>query len=151
MKKASFTIPGEPQGKGRARSTRSGHHYTPEKTAAYETLIAYEYRRQCNGVYFGDAPIELDIVAYFGMPKSKKTRELALAGILLPEKKPDIDNVVKVVLDALNAVAYDDDSRVISIRARKEYAPTPMVAVRLVEIDPLEYCKAGGYDYASKN
>ncbi len=36
-----FTIPGTPVGKGRARSTRSGRHYTPEATRAYESQVAW--------------------------------------------------------------------------------------------------------------
>lgn len=45
-----------------------------------------------------------------------------LDGKELPLKKPDIDNIVKVVADALNGVAYHDDTQIIMVVAKKVYS-----------------------------
>ena len=53
------------------------------------------------------------------------------AGKIFPSRKPDIDNVLKVVLDALNGVAYKDDSRVVAVSARKVYSMTPKLVIEM--------------------
>lgn len=137
--KVIFTVPGEPQGKARAR-TCGGHTYTPEKTVLYENLIKTEYARQCGNRKFcilsdGTAqPVAVRIEAVYGIPKSysKKKRERALKGELMPTKKPDADNIAKVVCDALNGVAYADDTQVIELRVRKAYGE-PHITVSVEE------------------
>lgn len=59
-------------------------------------------------------------------------------GKIFPTKKPDIDNVIKVIADALNGVAYDDDKQIIDVSARKVYSETPRVDVRIRIIEPEE-------------
>ena len=138
--KVIFTVPGEPQGKARAR-TCGGHTYTPEKTVLYENLIKSEYARQCGNLKFatlsdGTAqPVAVRIEAVFGIPKSysKKKRERALNGELAPTKKPDADNIAKVVCDALNGVAYVDDTQVIDLRVFKRFGE-PCVTISICEI-----------------
>ena len=109
--KVKFTILGEPAGKGRPRFRSVGPYvktYTPEKTASYENLVKLEYRRQCNDFKFEDGvPLDLRITAYYSIPKStsKKKRVLMEQFKIRPMKKPDNDNIVKVVQDALNLVA----------------------------------------------
>lgn len=58
-------------------------------------------------------PVEISILALYPVPKyaSKKTKNLMLNGCLLPTKKPDSDNTIKIILDALNGVAYCDGAR----------------------------------------
>lgn len=138
--KVIFTVPGEPQGKARAR-TCGGHTYTPEKTVLYENLIKTEYARQCGNRKFatlsdGTAqPVAVRIEAVYGIPKSysKKKRERALNGELAPTKKPDADNIAKVVCDALNGVAYVDDTQVIDLRVFKRFGE-PCVTISICEI-----------------
>ncbi len=138
--KVIFTVPGEPQGKARAR-TCGGHTYTPEKTVLYENLIKTEYARQCGNLKFatlsdGTAqPVAVRIEAVYGIPKSysKKKRERALNGELAPTKKPDADNIAKVVCDALNGVAYVDDTQVIDLRVFKRFGE-PCVTISICEI-----------------
>ena len=50
-------------------------------------------------------------------------------GLLRPTTKPDIDNVIKAVLDGLNGVAYADDSQVVALSASKCYSDDPRVVV----------------------
>ena len=125
-----FTIPGEPQGKARARTCRNGHSFTPEKTVLYENLIKTEYARQCGNSRFTvgkdgktPVPVEVGIAAYYGVPKSYSKRKSAeaLEGALLPTKKPDADNIAKVVCDALNGIAYIDDTQVVCLKVVKAF------------------------------
>ena len=52
----------------------------------------------------------------------------------MPVSKPDLDNMVKAVGDAMNGIAYSDDSQIVSLKARKVYA---LVGCILVTIIPL--------------
>lgn len=67
--------------------------------------------------------MRVDLDAVFPIPKSwaKRKREQAAEGDICPMTKPDLDNVVKIALDALNGVAWEDDKQVVWIGARKEY------------------------------
>ena len=133
-----FTVLGEPQGKGRPRfRTVAGHAqtYTPDATASYENLIACEYRRQCQDYVFpDDAELDMRIIAYMRIPNStsKKKKDLMRRGMIRPTKKPDIDNIFKVVADALNGVAFPDDKAIVDCQVRKFYSDRPrlMVIVR---------------------
>ena len=133
----TFTIAGEPQGKARPRSNpRGGKPYTPGKTVAYERLIQWEYLRQCKNYRFpDDVPLRLDIVAYYGIPQSasKKKQEAMAKAYLRPTKKPDYDNVQKIVGDALNQVAYKDDSQIVDSRVQKFWSYTPKITVTIQE------------------
>lgn len=126
-----FTVLGEPRGKGRPRfSRKSGRPYTPDKTVSYENLITTEYRRQVGDKGL-DGDLDMRIIAYFGIPKSasKRKRQQMEAGELRPAKKPDMDNIMKVVADALNAVAYRDDAQVVDCQLRKFYSNQPRIDV----------------------
>lgn len=137
--KVRFTIPGEPAGKGRPRFRDIGPYvktYTPEKTVSYENLVKLEYERQCGGFKFEDkTPLDLRITAYYSIPKSvsKKKRALMEQFKIRPMKKPDNDNIVKVVQDALNAMAYHDDVQVVDCQLRKFYSQNPRVVVTIQE------------------
>ena len=132
-----FEILGQPIAKQRPRVTRSGIAYTPSKTVNYEALVKYTYQ----SLYGHREPIlghiEATIIAIFPIPKSyskKKTEEL-LNGHNNYDKKPDCDNLAKIVLDALNGIAYKDDSQVTSLHIYKEYGTQPKVIVCLKEIE----------------
>lgn len=129
-----FTISGVPVGKGRPRFG-NGHAYTPQKTADYEELVVWEYKRQCGKFYEG--AVVLMIFAYYPIPKSatKKNIEKMLNGIIRPTVKPDCDNVVKVIADSLNGIAYKDDSQIAELRIDKYYSDTPCVKVLIGDVD----------------
>lgn len=141
MKTVSFTVPGPPKGKARARTVRGrgGHtlSYTPEGTVLYENLIKTSYLQQPNNTIFNDGqPLKVVVQALYDIPKSysKKKRQQMLAGEIRPTKKPDIDNIAKCILDALNKVAYRDDTQVIELVMKKAYAEIPRVEVEIQEI-----------------
>ncbi|MEY8763381.1 MULTISPECIES: RusA family crossover junction endodeoxyribonuclease [Clostridium] len=128
-----FKIPGPPVGKQRPRVTRHGT-YTPEKTANYERLIRDIYK--INRFPKLEGYLSMSVSAYYPIPKrtSKVKKEKMLKGILLPDKKPDVDNVLKCICDALNKIAYDDDKQIISMFITKYYSKDPYVYVRLDEV-----------------
>jgi Holliday junction resolvase RusA-like endonuclease len=131
-----FTIPGAPVGKGRARSTKSGHHYTPEKTRQYEKLvreIAF-MRKPSYAVITG--PVRLSLVFYLPIPASwsKKDRLQAQEGKVHHTGKPDLDNLIKSVSDGLNGVVYVDDCQIVAIDAMKVYDINPRVEVEIEEL-----------------
>lgn len=133
-----FTVPGEPVGKGRPRFSRQGSFvmaYTPGKTVSYENLIKVEYERQ-SGLSFGEREIGLRVTAYFSIPKSvsKAKRQQMKDGEIRPAKKPDIDNVCKVVADALNGVAYNDDRQIVYTEISKRYDDMPRMDVSIFDM-----------------
>lgn len=134
-----FEIIGKPYGKGRPRFTKSGHTYTPKETTSYENLVKLSYQQQCNGKRL-DGAIIANIVAVYPIPKSasKKKRAEMIDGKILPQVKPDCDNVAKTVLDALNKIAYDDDSQVAMLIVTKMYGEVPRVVVDLDNLEKLE-------------
>lgn len=130
-----FAVPGEPKGKGRPRLGRSGHAYTPHDTVAYENLVKLSFREE----YPDHVPLEsgvkvsTTIRAYYPIPKSaskKKRMDMAM-GYVRPTKKPDCDNIAKIVCDALNGIVYHDDSQIYELTVIKKYSDTPRVTVRM--------------------
>lgn len=131
-----FEILGQPIAKQRPRVTRSGIAYTPSKTVNYETLVKYTYQSLYPKRELILGHIEANITAVFPVPKSyskKKTAEL-LNGHNNYDKKPDCDNLAKIILDSLNGLAYKDDSQVTSLHINKEYGTQPKVIVELKEM-----------------
>lgn len=137
-KNIEFSVPGKPRGKERPRTVRFGNRittYTPKNTVEYENLIRDQYTKYIGNTKLEDA-IEANITGIFPVPKStsKKIKEEMLNGNIRYTKKIDCDNLAKVILDALNKTAYDDDSQVCKLIVMKEYGEEPMVKVNLKEI-----------------
>lgn len=133
----SFCVPGEPGAKGRPRFSSYGgyvHSYTPAATANYENLVKVMYLEAAEGRRFeDDEPLCITIDAMFPIPKSfsKKKRNNALMDAIRPIVKKDFDNIAKAVCDALNNVAYKDDSRIVAATVTKRYSDTPCVLVKI--------------------
>ena len=135
-----FEIPGKPFGKQRPKFSRQGgfvRAVTPKETVVYENLVRLSYQEQEGRKRFGDdAMIEVAITAYYEIPKStsKKKRALMLEGKLRPTKKPDADNICKVICDALNGIAYRDDAAIVTATVSKRYSENPHVEVCMWEV-----------------
>lgn len=135
----SFNVPGTPKGKARARTvynknTKQYQSYTPDNTVLYENLIRTTYTQKFGKLRVSAGiPVEINIVSTFepAASVSKAQRIKMLAGTIKPTKKPDLDNIAKVVLDALNGLAFYDDSQVIWISAKKEYGEEAGLFVRI--------------------
>lgn len=141
-----FTVLGEPTGKGRPRfvtrynpeTGRSfGQAHTPEKTIVYENLVKMEYLDQTGKFRFpDDAMINMSIKAYYGIPKSvsKKRKSMMIEGRIRPTKKPDMDNVIKIIADSLNQVAYKDDTQIVDCCCSKYYSDQPRVVIQMEQV-----------------
>lgn len=134
-----FTVPGL-HGKDRPRITRTGHAYTPEATKAYEERIRWAWRGATQGKLPPlEGPVAVTLKAYHPIPQStpKAKRARMLSGELRPVVKPDVDNVVKIALDALNGLAYIDDKQVVALAAEKHYTEGgAALAIRVEEVGP---------------
>lgn len=143
MSMVYFFVPGKVQGKARPRfSHRSGTVYTPGKTKSYERQIAEAYEAQSGPCFEGAVMVIIEAV--FSIPKSwtRAKKAEAAAGKLAPGK-PDIDNILKVVLDGLNGIAYEDDQQVVMTQCKKVYADTTRPAGLQVHV--LQMDNANGY------
>jgi Holliday junction resolvase RusA-like endonuclease len=133
----TFTILGKPMGKQRPKFARRGNFvntYTPSETVMYENLVKLTYQQEQGKLHEGE--VQMSISAYYAIPKStskKKSLEM-LNGTIRPTKKPDIDNVIKIIADSLNGIAYHDDTQIVSIHAYKYYAEIPLVRVKILEV-----------------
>ena len=124
-----FSVEGDPVGKQRPRFAR-GRTYTPKKSADYESLIA----SQALSAMCPSLPLETPVAVYIyinhAIPASysKKRKEACLNRLERP-KKPDLDNVAKSFLDAMNGIVYMDDVQVVSLHVTKRYETIASVHV----------------------
>lgn len=145
MKQIKFSVPGQPFGKQRPKFCRAEQYvktYTPDETVRYENLVKLMYQQVSKGKMFSEgAMLDVRIIAYYEIPKStsKKKRKAMLEHKIRPTKKPDWDNIGKIICDSLNLVAYHDDSSVVDAQVRKFYSENPRVdvTIRVVETDEM--------------
>lgn len=139
MSVAQFTIPGKPISKGRPKFARQGNFirtYTPEKTVNYENLVKLAWMQSgCDKL---DGDISAKITAYFSIPKSVSKKRRAYLIDTYYDKKPDADNIAKAILDALNGIAYEDDSQVVSLEVIKVYNQEDKCDVILEELESVD-------------
>ncbi|KKK83986.1 hypothetical protein LCGC14_2787870 [marine sediment metagenome] len=129
------TILIEPVAKARARHTVIGKHvrtYTPAKTANAETLVLYSVREKlASGDTFPKGvALHLAVTFYRAKPKSAPKR------LSMPLTRPDLDNYLKLLLDALNGYAFPDDGQVTRISAAKRFGDPPRIELVLTEDNP---------------
>lgn len=132
----NLVIPGKPMGKQRPRVLKNGISYTPKETVNYETYIKTIYATECGQEPLQGA-LQMKITAYFPIPKSaSKVKKKAMErGDIRPTKRPDSDNIIKIVADALNGLAYKDDSQIVSCTLDKYYSEVPRVQVQIRKVE----------------
>ncbi len=140
MRELMFFIPGPPRGKGRPRATVSHGRptmYTDGKTAAYENLVRIAchqaMRQTAQDAFVGAVTVSVACKYPINKSVSKRKLEAFTDGTERPTKKPDLDNVLKAVLDGINGVAFADDAQVVSIVSDKYYGLEPGVQVTIKE------------------
>ena len=135
--RCSFVIPGAPYGKARHRTTRTGIAYTPKETINYENLVKTIFIQQRGDWAITSLPIMMTVTAVFPIPKSasRGSRLSMTEGTVRPTKRPDWDNIGKVISDSLNEIAYKDDSQVVDARVKKFYGGIPQVNVIMETIE----------------
>lgn len=131
---STVIVEGKLTGKGRPRFYK-GHAVTPKNTKDYEKRVINCYLEQDGTLY--ETPVRVNITAYKGIPKSytKKRTKAILEGTEQAVSKPDVDNICKIILDALNGVAYKDDTQVIGLSISKKYTES----TERVEFEVNEY------------
>ena len=120
-----FKILGKPRGKQRPRMCiRFGKQitYTPKQTTEYEKLVKASYIAVSRTFFEKDVPLEIDITAFFSGKYSNND---------WMTKKPDSDNIIKIILDGLNKVAFYDDAQVCKLYFEKRYAEVPRVEITI--------------------
>ena len=133
----TFEVIGKVRGKNRPRFARMGNFvktYTDSDTLSYESEVKYAFL-QAGGEKI-DGMVKMVIEIYQTPPKSaskKKAMEM-LVHIIRPMKKPDLDNVAKIICDALNKVAYEDDAQIVDLFVRKWYGEQEKVVVKITKI-----------------
>lgn len=138
MTRISFTIPGAPRGKGRPRATVRGGRirtYTDDRTASYEALVALAAQAAYKGAPL-TGPVGVHIVVVLPRPK-RLTRRKDPTGLIPAPARPDVDNVVKAILDGAAAL-WVDDGQVVDLYAQKRYAEVggqPRAEVLVMEVD----------------
>lgn len=133
-----FNVPGTPVGKGRPKFARRGNFvtaYTPEKTANYENLVKVKAMDAMRGCKPLEGALSAQIFLTVTPPASwsKKKQAQALNGEIYPTTKPDLDNVIKGIFDAMNEIVYLDDKQVISLTCMKRYGDTAFAQVQISE------------------
>lgn len=133
----TFTVPGKPKGKDRPRGK---NHYTPKATREYEAKVRACYKLQGGGMISEDGPLSIRVLILHPIPKRtpKLRRQQMLQGLIRPMKTPDGDNVMKIVDDALNGVAYKDDRQLVDGSWRTFYAPEDRAGI-IVTIEEASY------------
>lgn len=103
----------------------------------YENLVKTCFYQTRAHPFDADEELKANIIAYYPIVKStgKKKRQQMLAGLIRPTKKPDLDNVIKSILDALNKVAYHDDTQIVSLSMEKFYSDSPRVEVSISNLE----------------
>lgn len=139
----SFTILGKPMGKERPRMAFNNgktYVYTPNKTKDYESNVRTSYAKTIRHKFPKGMPLEANVTAFYRIPTntSEVLRKAMLNGDILPTCKPDGDNIIKIILDSLNKVAFHDDSQVCKINFEKRYSFTPKVCVKIRNLEGLE-------------
>lgn len=131
-----FDVPGKVVGKGRPRlNTYSGIVYTPTKTKDYETLIEQYFLLKYPKFKAFEGRVKVSIIAYFAIPKATKKSDIneMLDNNISPTKKPDIDNIVKVVLDSMNKFAFKDDNQITKLEVEKKYSIEDKIYIKIEE------------------
>ena len=151
-----FEVLGEPFGKKNMQPIMVGGHaraFSPQKNEEYMSKVYFSLKEalkdvEQEGIIFDkDTPVRVDIFAFCGIPKShyKFYKRLnrwmydnvgsdMFAGIIRPTKKPDLDNISKVICDGITKVGRDwfDDSHVVEEHLYKYYGETPKVIVEVI-------------------
>lgn len=131
----TFQVPGVPKTKGRPRFRRFGNFvttYSDSKTVQAEKNIRNVFLEKNNTSNSdNDCAIGIDMIFDMKIPESISKKKREELNNTPHTKKPDIDNLVKAVLDSLNKVAFKDDSQIFKLYCLKKYSYDPKTVVNL--------------------
>lgn len=137
MQPVTLSIVGPPVGKGRPRfSRRSGVAFTPTPTRNAEAYVRLLATEAMAGQPAIEGPVDVKLAVICAVPKSwsKRRQAAALCNLTRPSGRPDLDNVLKLLTDAMNGVVYRDDAQIVHLSASKRYGPQPMTVVTVTPL-----------------
>lgn len=125
-----------PRFKGKLKSVPHGFARDPQKSKNFKLTVGYIARSQFHAKLI-DYPISVKLKFYRKVLKSssKKEKEKMISGEIRPTKKPDIDNYVKGMLDALNKVLWQDDALITDLTVSKYFAEKPRIEMEIERVD----------------
>lgn len=139
MTEILLRVAGKPEGKGRPRFGKGHRVFTPKATEVAEREIRQAWREAGEQRLPDDAAIRIDLTLVVCRPQNhfKKNGDLTAEGMRHPvprNKKPDVDNALKLALDSLNTRAYKDDVQVAQVGINRVWGDWPETVIRLREI-----------------
>ena len=128
----TFMIEGDPV--QWARAGRNGRFsFTPKKQAVHMDVIRLAASRVFKGVPI-EGPIELAVSFIYEWPKSLSEKKRKAPGAHYKTSRPDADNLIKIIADALNKIMWHDDAQIVQSRFSKQYGLT---SATYVSVTPL--------------
>ena len=129
---------GEPVAQARAKFTTVNGYaraYDPARSRHYKEYIRLAAAAKAPEKLLS-GPIDLEVRIYRPIPKSfgKRKSEAAERGLIRPTTKPDNDNYIKGIKDALKGIIWHDDSQVVDEKTSKYYSKKPRVEIKIKEI-----------------
>lgn len=144
MPEVFILIPGAPFGKQSVRSTVRGGfavNYMPKDTVEYEAMCGREASLSMQGRPLLTGPVELKLQLFYPIPASwsKKRKEAARLGHVVPTKKPDSSNCLKAIEDGFTGSVWVDDCQVVDHHITKRFSDEPCVIAIVTPLD-LQSC-----------
>lgn len=134
-----MTVPGKPKGQSRPRfSFKTGRAYDPKESAelkqTVKALVIGEVERSGWKIANPEMPVEVKIRSYREIPSSKPAwfKKAAAMALVVPLTKPDCDNTLKLVLDAMNGIVYHDDKQIFKESYEAFYSETPRTEIEVI-------------------
>lgn len=135
-----LVVTGEPVAQGRPKFSTVGGHpraVDPAKSREYKQIVSVMARQKMerDGRPLMEGPLRLYVDVYRVPPKSMGKRKGGNAATLHLgiHTKPDLDNYIKLVSDALNGVVFADDSQICQIVASKRYSDKPGIVIEVID------------------
>lgn len=121
-----------PIGSPRPRFRNTGRFVQTYMPASYTKHKDFIREQMPNVLLDGELKVTLSF--YFEPPKSWSNRKRLLAIGQYKRTKPDIDNLIKTVLDAANDYLWKDDNQIVEIHSFKQYAEEPKIILEVEEV-----------------
>lgn len=143
MRRVEFVVHGNPVPQGRPQFARIGNRvtaYDPQRSRNYKQLVRFwatQYLKKINGWRPFETAVCVELIFYLPIPASwsKERRIKAAEGVTRPIGRPDVDNLVKSVTDAVLGILWVDDSIITDLTAKKRYtADLARVEIKVTEV-----------------
>ena len=126
-----FFIKGVPKPKGSVHAYARGVAVHTKTSKEWEQIINFNLLQNVRtGPIFNEGPVFVELDFYLPKPKSARRKS--------PYVYPDLDKLVRAILDAMTGIIFKDDSQVTEIRTRKLYADNETSAGVKITVEALE-------------